>query len=171
MSHYEIERKYLIRYPDVAVLEKQPYFEKVGISQSYLEQGPEGESRRVRKSVMNGKIIYQYNEKVPVTLERRIESEKEITKEEYEAYLAQKDPSTITINKTRYRIFENGFCYEIDLFPFWKSQAFLEVEVKDESVTYPIPPYIQILRDVTEDPSYTNHALSFKIPPETLQDG
>ena len=47
---YEIERKFLIEYPDVSALEKLPNCQRVEIIQTYLT-APDGEESRVRQSI------------------------------------------------------------------------------------------------------------------------
>ena len=56
--------------------------------------------------------------------------------------------------------------FEIDLFPFWKKQAYLELELRDESQTIDFPPALERIREVTGDGRYTNRALAREIPEE-----
>ena len=72
------------------------------------------------------------------------------------------------IYKCRYCIPYEGHMLEIDVFPFWKSQAYLEVELSDENEAFSLPPYIKIIRDVTADGRYTNHSLAYRVPDEDL---
>ena len=52
------------------------------------------------------------------------------------------------------------------LYPFWKKQAVLECELKDETEQFEVPPYITVLRDVTEAAAYKNVSLAKVIPEE-----
>ena len=54
------------------------------------------------------------------------------------------------------------------MFPFWKNQAYLEIELTDEGEAFLLPPGIRLLREVTEDPRFTNAALSLEIPNEEI---
>ena len=54
------------------------------------------------------------------------------------------------------------------MFPFWQDRAFLEIEIADEEQEILLPPAIRVIREVTEDPRYTNAALSLAIPEETI---
>ena len=92
--------------------------------------------------------------------------ERELTEEEYERRLASRDPRRRTIRKTRYCLPYNGHIFEIDIYPFWTKQAVMEIELKSESEAFDLPPQIHILREVTEDLSYSNHSLAREIPPE-----
>ena len=54
---YEMERKFLIEYPDLSWLEKNPLCRKIEIEQVYLKSAPE-EEIRIRKRGENGHYIY-----------------------------------------------------------------------------------------------------------------
>ena len=88
------------------------------------------------------------------------------TKEEYEDLLSFADPQRNTILKTRYRYPFCGKLIELDLFPFWKGQAFCEVELESEDEAFSLPDFIEVIREVTSEKEYRNHALSKKIPQE-----
>ena len=49
---------------------------------------------------------------------------------------------------------------------FWKTQAFLEVELLDESDEVRLPDFIEVIRDVSADDRYRNSALAKEIPAE-----
>ena len=52
------------------------------------------------------------------------------------------------------------------MFDFWKTQAFLEVELLDESDEVRLPDFIEVIRDVSADDRYRNSALAKEIPAE-----
>ena len=56
-KHCEIERKYLIRYPDTDHLAAQPGCEVWEITQIYLEDGEDGLTRRVRNVLVGGEPL------------------------------------------------------------------------------------------------------------------
>ena len=56
--------------------------------------------------------------------------------------------------------------YEIDIYPEWKKQAILEIELKDENEEVTMPEGIKVIREVTGDPAYTNHEMARKMPEE-----
>ena len=162
---YEIERKFLIRCPDIEGLTASA--EPSQITQTYL-LGAEGCTERVRSRTAAGRTVYTHTVKQRLSAVRRIEIEHEIPREEYEALLQRADPEARTIEKTRWCLRENGFLYEIDVFPFWEDRAFLEVELTDESQPFPWPEQIALIREVTDDRRYTNAALAREIPQEEL---
>lgn len=162
MPPYEIERKYLIRKPDLLNLATLCRVQE--ISQTYLT-ATEG-SVRVRRTEERGTVSYVETAKRSVTAIRRIEIERELTEAEYERRLAARDPRRQTIRKTRYRLPYDGHTFEIDVYPFWSKQAVMEVELKAEGEEFTFPPFITVLREVTDDPRYSNHSMARDIPPE-----
>ncbi|MBR6088789.1 MAG: AAA family ATPase, partial [Anaerolineaceae bacterium] len=85
---FEIERKFLIEYPDLKALEAMPNCRKVEIIQTYLKS--EGnEEVRIRQRGTNGHYMYYETRKRPVSSMKRIEIEKRLTQEEYLARLME----------------------------------------------------------------------------------
>lgn len=155
----EIERKFLIKYPDVASLSGETW----EIEQTYL-RAPRGETRRVRRVVCGGETKYIYTEKRRITAVTRIENEREIGRAEYEALLEERDEDLRTIEKTRVRIPDGSHVWEVDLFPFWDDRALLEIELSLEDEYFTIPPAFEVIREVTEDKRYTNRSIAKTIP-------
>ncbi len=164
MIPYEIERKYLIRYPDLNWLSSAASSSQ--ISQTYLLN--DSASERVRRREMDGKVVYTHTCKQHVSSIRRIEIEKEIDEATYFELLKRKDPNRRTVNKTRYCLNRDGFLYEIDIYPFWNDRAFMEVELRDEQEAFPWPQNIECIREVTDDKRYSNYALALSIPHEEI---
>ncbi len=154
----EIERKFLIRYPDFTALEAL-CTGKAELSQTYLIS-EKSVSRRIRKATQNGKTVYWYNEKERITDMTRIEREHEITRDEYEKLQKEAIPDARTIRKTRYFLPSGEHCFEIDVFPEWDDRAFAEVELKTEGEAFLIPDCLEVIKEVTQDKRYTNAALA-----------
>ena len=155
---YEIERKYLIKMP---VFPLPVETAATDIEQAYLVN-PEGNSERVRARA--GK--YYHTLKVHISNVVREEYEKEITREEYDELLKRRDTKCSFIKKVRHVFEYKNQTFELDVFDFWKKQAFLEIELPDENTPVEIPDFIEVIREVTEDRAYTNHALAINIPAE-----
>ena len=154
----EIERKYLIRYPNLEMLEKRSTG-KVKISQSYLES-EKNLSRRIRKMVTGDGAEYWYTEKEKLSNMTRIERERQITEEEYLELMKEEVTGSRTINKTRYYLPEGSLCFEIDIFPEWTDRAFAEVELESEGQNFRFPDCLEVIKEVTDDKRYTNASLS-----------
>lgn len=162
-EHFEIERKFLIRRPEQAYLEANG--ESTEILQTYLIGNP-GETTRVRKRWKGDEVRYILTVKSRVSAIRQIEREREISKAEYEQLLEKADPERKPVRKQRWVVDYHGQRFEIDLFPFWKKQAYLELELRDESQTIEFPSALDVIREVTYDARYTNRALARAIPEE-----
>ncbi len=163
--HFEIERKYLIRMPDLAWLTANA--EGTEITQTYLLARP-GTTERVRKRGRDGVFTYTHTTKTKLSDLRRIEDEEELTQEQYLRLLQRADPARNVIEKTRWCFRYEGQLFELDVFPFWADRAFLEIEIPDESQPVRLPPWLQLVREVSADPRYTNAALSLAVPQEDI---
>ena len=97
---FEIERKFLIEYPDLAELENNPNCQKVEIIQTYLNAEGENEIR-VRQRGDNGNYIYFKTTKKKVDDLKRVEVEHRLSKDEYLTLLMDADTSKKQIRKTR----------------------------------------------------------------------
>ena len=162
---YEIEYKYLIKFPDTDFFSEKKGCRKAEILQTYLISEP-GVTSRVRSWTENGRTVYYRTTKKRVSDQTAMEDEKEITKDEYESLLAGADPTSSPIRKTRYILPYCDHDLEIDVYPFWKKQAVLEIEVSEEGEAAAVPSYISIIRDVTGDKRYKNRSLAHDIPAE-----
>ncbi len=160
---FEIERKFLIEYPDIEKLENYPDSAKSEISQTYLKTD-NGFTSRVRKCTTNGMTKYIFTEKKRVTDVKCIENEREIDGEEYEELLKLADHERRTIEKTRYCLPCFGRIVEVDIYPFWTDRAIAEVEMEDENEIVELPDFIKVIRDVTAEKAYKNVAIAKEIP-------
>lgn len=155
----EIERKFLIKYPNLKALEKLPNCRKVDIMQIYL-QTDSGEETRIRQRGQDGNYIYFKTTKRKVSDGKRIEIEQRLTQEEFLSLMRQADPACRPVRKQRYCLSENGLYYEIDIYPEWQHQAILEVELRDENQEIVFPDCVTLIREVTSEEAFSNHALA-----------
>lgn len=155
----EIERRFLIQYPDTAKLEELGC-KKVEIRQDYLPN-INNKIRRIRKAITEDGIKFYYTEKFRLSDTTRIEREKEITEDEYNELFDERAVGSHTINKTRYYYYEGDLCFEIDLYPEWKDQAMVEVELPEETSPVKSPEWMKVIREVTGDRKYKNEYLAF----------
>lgn len=156
---FEIERKFLIEYPDLAALEALPHCQRVEIIQTYLKT-PDGAESRVRQRGMDGHYTYYQTTKRQVTGLKRIELERRLTQNEYLRLLMDADPERRPIRKTRYCLMHDGRYFEIDVFPFWADKAMVEIELSDEADPINFPEMLHVIKEVTDDPAYRNAALA-----------
>ena len=158
-TNYEIERKYLIQYPDTNCLQTIPNARICDIVQTYLlsEKG----ERRVRKWTEDGVVTYlsTYKEKTSGSL-RRIEIEKIITEDEYNTLLLTADPQMNPLHKRRYTIPYGPHTAEIDIYPFFTDRAILEIELPSEDAAVTLPDFVTVIREVTGEKEYKNPVLA-----------
>lgn len=155
----EIERKYLIKYPDVSWLESLPNCHRVEIIQTYL-LSQDGEETRVRQRGENGSYSYFKTIKRAISDVKRTEIESRLTEREYLSQLMNADPALRPIRKTRYCLTWKEQYFEIDLYPFWDDKAIVEIELSDENTPIQFPKELTVIREVTGDESYRNHELA-----------
>ena len=164
---YEIERKYLIFYPNIKELESMPNCTKVDIIQTYLKSNDDTE-RRVRARGVDGDYLYYLTEKRKISGLKRIETERRLTQDEYLQLLMEADNKLHPIHKTRYCLTDNNQYCEIDIYPEWEKQAIMEIELSSEDEEIKIPDFIQIIKDVTDDEKYKNYQMSKEMPKEMV---
>ena len=156
----EIERKFLIAYPDIDKLKAMPDYRCVHMEQSYLEADDSFVGGRVRRISGDSGVKYVYTYKVKLSDLTRREYEREITEEEYLELLKRKIPDTITIEKDRHSFSYAGLTYELDVYSFWSDKATIEAEVESEDTSIPVPPCVTLIKEVTHDRRYNNSQLS-----------
>ena len=156
----EIERKFLIEYPDIDALQAMDGYRVKHIEQTYLLSGDDFIGGRIRRITENGITGYVYTYKQKLSDMTRREFERELSEAEYLELLGHKNPDTITIEKDRHIFDYDGLVYELDVYTFWDDRATLEAEVDSEDTPIPIPPCVKLIREVTHDRRYNNSQLA-----------
>jgi len=166
----EIERKFLVKFPSSWEALSEMFDDLVDvkrITQSYLKPEGKEQAGRVRKTVQgltgDTEVVYHFNQKKPIESGIHQETEKEISKAEYEKHLKNSHPDKVAIDKTRFVFNYNDQTFELDVFKgALKGLAILEIELEDKNDTVELPPFLQVKREVTDDKKYTNFALASK---------
>ena len=156
----EIERKFLIEYPDLSELEAMPDHRVRHISQTYLEAGGDFVGGRIRRVIENGRTSYVYTFKQKISDITRREYERGMSEDEYLSLLPLKKKDTVTIEKDRHVFSWAGLTYELDIYTFWDDKATLEAEVDSEDTDIPMPPCVRLIKEVTHDRRYNNSRLA-----------
>lgn len=167
-EHFEIERKFLIEYPDVEMLNRMEACRRIPITQAYLYTPQEG-FFRIRRRGEGENAVFIKTVKKKISEIKRIETENYISKEEYYSYLKQSDSVTGIISKDRYCISYKGTYYELDVYPFWKDKATLEIELLSEDQEYKLPDFVTLIREVTFEQEYKNSSLAQKYRAKEVQ--
>ena len=155
----EIERKFLIEYPDIEWLESVESCEKIEIIQTYIKSDS-GDEVRVRQRGVDGNYIYFQTTKRKITDIKRVETERRLSQKEYLRLLMEADTSRRQIRKTRYCLTYKNQYFEIDVYPFWDDKAIMEIELRDENIPIEFPERIRIIKEVTDDEAYKNAQLA-----------
>lgn len=151
----EIERKYLVA--DTFDWRSIPVpFQEIDIEQAYLVN-----DTRIRKRGQNGSYIYTETRKqsTPDTI-ARIEVERRIRAWEYCERMVYLIPGSSIIKKKRICFIYEGQYFEFDFFEDGLTPPLLEIELTDVRDTIMLPPWIPIIRDVTEEKEYTNRSIA-----------
>lgn len=164
----EIERKFLIRLPDFDTI---PNRRVQAMTQTYLTVLPDdpGLERRVRKITENGETRFICTEKRTLSGSRaavRQEEEWEISGAEYEAKLRE---AYSTLDKVRHSFPFDGHTVEIDVYPYeiggdaMLGLAVLEIEMASEDEEITIPPFIEVVRELTGTREFSNKAMAKRV--------
>lgn len=157
----EIERKLLIEYPDLKVLNSLKTCRKIPISQAYLCTPEEG-IFRVRKRGEGEDAQYIKTRKTKISDLKRIEVETYISEEEYNAYLNRRECVQGIIAKDRYCLAWHWQYFELDVYPFWQDRATIEIELLSENQPFELPDFLNLIRDVSFEKQYRNKQLAVR---------
>ena len=169
MSHLtrgiEIERKLIIKKPDLALLSAMPEYRVSEIEQIYLLS--EGNvTHRIRRRTFGDVTRCYETRKTRIDKMSVIEDEGEITGEEYESLKQKIAPETRPIYKTRHAFRYGERVIEVDVYPEWDSCCILEVELGSREEELMLPDFIEVVEEVTGVKGYSNAAMSRRFPPE-----
>ncbi len=116
----------------------------------------------MRKRGINGNYIYFKTYKKKITDIKRVEIEKRLTEEEY-LELLNNATDKYQVIKDRYCLIYDNQYFEIDVYPFWKDKACIELELDNEEQSINFPPFIEVIEEVTGNKNYSNSQLAVKI--------
>lgn len=155
----EIERKFLIEYPDIKWLESLPNCRRVEISQVYIKSA-DNEEIRIRRRGSEGSFFYFETVKKRLGGAKRIEIERRLSEYEYLELIKYADPDRRPIDKYRYCLTYDNQPFEIDIYrdldPFWDDKAVVEIELSTEDAEIRFPEEIKVIKEVTDDEAFRN---------------
>lgn len=125
-----------------------------------VAEGIESGERRVRARSDDHGTSYFYTVKKHIRSGERLEVERMISQREYEELLALKDPTLQTIKKRRLCFFWENQFIEVDLFENPKGLVLMEIEQSELQRDLILPPFIEVVNDVTDDKRYSNRELA-----------
>ncbi|MDO5439925.1 MAG: AAA family ATPase [Erysipelotrichaceae bacterium] len=159
-SPVEKFKKYLVEFDD-DILEKlkgETNYTRVHIIQHYLES-TRGIERRIRKRDRNGSTLYYYSEAKVLATNERIKKDRIISEREYFDYIPEIDQKLKPIDKERHSFIFDEHFFKLDVFRFDKSKGLLSLQMPDDGVIN-LPPYIKVIKEVTDNSDYKNYNLA-----------
>ncbi len=163
----EIERKYIIKLPDLDALRKMPGYKFYDITQIYMPT-VDGVSHRIRKIVFGGEVKYTETKKLRIDAMSVYEDERDITEEEFLHLSDSRDRCLNVINKRRHVFDYLGQKFEIDVYPEWVRSCILETELECREAFAKMPNFICVIKEVTGEREYSNHSMAKAFPREAL---
>lgn len=169
-TQIERERRFLIKFPSswdslAQMLDGLVDIER--ISQTYLKPKGDEPSPRVRKTIkgLSGEtsVEYHFNQKRPVETGAHQETEHKITPKKYEEYLKNPYPGKGEVQKTRFVFEYHDQEFELDVFKgALKGLAILEIELDHKKDVVELPPFLEVIDEVTGEKKFNNFELADK---------
>jgi len=157
----EIERRWLVA-PEHIIVDWRtvcPIINQYAIVQAYLDHpdGDEGVVERVRRSDgPNGKV-FTHTVKWPTgNVGHRREQESIVSEEQYHRLLKRESGDYGVIYKVRWVFDYKGWTWEFDQFTSPGRATVLEVELPSLDTEVELPPWIPIVREITDEVRWTN---------------
>lgn len=151
ISGTETERKFLIEKPTEEEISALPFARRIEIEQCYIDD--ESGKFRIRRRGEGGAYIYTHTEKHKISDITRTENEWRISCKEYED---DKKRAPYTLTKDRICICEGDRYFELDIYPYSKKYAILEIELCSEDESFELPSFVRLIREVTGEKEYSN---------------
>ena len=154
----EEERKYIVRItgpmPDDAI--------ESDITQTYLKGYPNAEER-LRKRMWGRKTVYVHTTKKRTAENEELVTERQINQNLYELMLPLADPMRNTIHKLRHSFIWKGQYFEVDTFlDQLQGLVILETKGITKGEDVRVPPFLQVVEDITGKKDYYNYYLAKK---------
>lgn len=150
-----IEKKYLIKMPDLEQLLKNKHCRKVHVKQHYLIDETKKEKEKIVLRRENNKNFYY-----KVNKKDNVKYSNSITADQYINKLEDENKKFYNIYKDRYYYIYDSRCFKFDIFPFWDDKAILEIDILSEREQIKFPKFVEILEEVTEIEKYKNYYLA-----------
>lgn len=166
-NNIETEYKFVVKKPSVRLISSYPSYTESEILQIYLEN-PLATHRVRRRAYSDGRIVFTENKKRRINKMSSYEDEREISEREFEELRVNIERGAHPLKKIRRTVEYGGLVFEFDFYEKWKSTCIMEVELPNESAEVKMPEFVEIVRDVTGDKSYSNHSMAHSFPDELV---
>lgn len=146
-----------------------PSFQDFNVVHHYLQTSGQRVQTRLRKRGQNGHWSYIHTTRRPHVHGQSIEVKTQLTQRDYLNMLAQKDDAHFTIFKKRRCFLVNNQYFQLDIYqepshPRCRGLMLLETytSLEGEYLKRSLPKFLNIVKEVTGDPSYSMYNLSLK---------
>lgn len=156
----EAERKYLVESFSEEML-KSVHYQIADIQQRYLI----GQGCRIRKRSIFGHDSYYHTFKKRLPNGENVELEEALNEREYIGYFDHLSHEHAPIYKKRYCFLWKNQYFELDVF-YNNGKVFqimLEIELTKMQDTVILPPFLPIIKDVTNDPEFRNENIAKRL--------
>lgn len=153
----EVERKFLVDTSRYMIPGKNT---TVNIVQKYLKRGQEDQSLRIREisdlNFPSTSMMFQTTKK-RISARSKNEVETELNHFDYMRLRNESSHDSKAIKKIRtYFVYEDQY-FELDEFSTpYQNLILLEIELLEEDDKVTLPPFIKVIKEVTDDPRYSN---------------
>lgn len=153
-------KKYLVEVNDdmLKKIKNEANYSHVNITQQYL-LAPAGIERRIRKRNRNGSLVYYYSEAHTLGTSERIKEDRIISERQYYDYLRVVNKYLNPIDKQRHSFIFNNHFFKLDIFNFDETKGLLSLQLPEDG-EIKLPPYVKVIKDVSEDENYKNYYLA-----------
>lgn len=153
------QRKFLVTMPNINDLDI-PY-QIIDIQQQYLKSSSPNEEGRIRKRGQHGSFTYYWTKKTAIEQGVYIEKNNNITHDQYRDFLSSVDPSLMPISKQRFCFMWENQYFNLDVFhEHLENLVLLEINPTNKRQNIFLPPWISIIKEVTDDTRYSNYNLA-----------
>lgn len=156
------KRKFLVRYlPDIKEFPKVQDFD---VQHDYLLSSNPQTQTRIRKRGQNEIFTYTHTERTKISNER-VERIAQVNFREYQTLYRQRDSDHHPIYKTRRCFLSRGHYYQLDIYKEpWNKRCqnlvLLETYTTKEEEELELPGFLDIVKEVTDNPHYSMYYLS-----------
>lgn len=159
MSNIETERKYIVKLPSLELLRGCQGFTESNITQIYISD-TELTHRVRRREYADGRVEYTENTKRRIDRMSSVESERKISEAEYSALALRIEAGSVPLIKIRRTVSYRGLVFEFDFYPHWQRSCVMEVELPFAEKEIEMPPFVEVIAEVTGIKKYSNHSMA-----------
>lgn len=159
LAHMSKKVKFLVVNMPMDVM--FPSYQDFRVVHKYLISANPKIQLRVRKRGQDKTFSYQYTIRKTESNDQSVELRRQITRREYKNYEAQRDMTHEKVKKKRRCFLWRNFYFQLDEYEQpCKGLLLLETYTTLDSSEVKLPPFLEVIKDVTNDFAYSMYNLS-----------